>query len=104
MIKPCFSPVIDLGHVLQAMVIVIAVGGGLLTSYVNLRTELDRQRAQMQVAIAGTQVRLEDTEQTIASAQADDRRFKQEMRTAVARIEGSLADLNARLASQQAQR
>lgn len=67
---PHFSPDITLGHLLQAVVVVVTGGGGgILGGYLSLRSDIDVQRAEYRVALAGHEVRLAQAEREL-----DDRR------------------------------
>ena len=57
MLHPHFSSDITLGHLLQAAVVVITGGGGILGGYLSLRSDLDMQRAEYRVALAGARGR-----------------------------------------------
>jgi hypothetical protein len=95
MIRPCFSPVINFGHLLQAAVVMVTMGGGAITAYVSLRTELDAQRADFRSAIAGDEIRLAAVERAIDDRRLDDRAFQAEMRAALGKIMDQLSDLRA---------
>ena len=58
MIHPNFTPDITLGHLMQALVVLSAVGGGIVGGYVSLRSDLDLQRGEFRVAVAGHEARL----------------------------------------------
>jgi hypothetical protein len=53
MLHPHFSPDVTLGHLLQAAVVLIAGGGGILGGYLSLRGDVETQRAEFRVALAG---------------------------------------------------
>jgi hypothetical protein len=95
MIRPCFSPVINFGHLLQAAVVMVTMGGGAITAYVGLRAELDAQRADFRSAIAGHEIRLAAAERAIDGRRLDDRAFQAEMRAALGKIMDQLSDLRA---------
>ena len=42
---PRFSPEINFGHLLQAAVILVTIGGGAITSYLSLRSDILQQHA-----------------------------------------------------------
>src|SRR5207244_5225889 len=58
---PHFTPDITLGHLVQALVVVTTVGGGIVGGYLSLRGELEVQRAEFRVALAGHEARLNFT-------------------------------------------
>jgi multidrug resistance efflux pump len=97
MIRPHFSPEVTLGHVLQATVIVFTVGGGIVSAYVSLRTDLERERAEFQIAAANYDARLTNAERELADRQAEDREFRAETRDALSQIMNGLADLRTQL-------
>ena len=49
---PRFSPEINLGHLLQAVVIMITIGGGAITSYLSLRSDIQQVRADLTVRVS----------------------------------------------------
>jgi hypothetical protein len=92
-IHPHFTPDINLGHLVQAVVIVTTVGGGILAGYLSLRSDLDMQRAEFRVALAGHEVRLAEAEHAISERREEDRQFEAEMRAALERVMQAIADL-----------
>ncbi len=46
MLHPHFTPDITLGHLLQAGVVIVAGGGGVLGAYLSLRADIDTQRTE----------------------------------------------------------
>jgi hypothetical protein len=104
MIRPHFSPEVTLGHLLQATVIVFTVGGGIVSAYVSLRTDLERERAEYLIAAANYDARLTDAERELADRQAADREFRSETRTALSRIMDALADLRTQIVQKQDRR
>ena len=99
--RPHFTPEITLGHLLQAMVIVFTVGGGIVSAYVSLRTDLERERAEYRIAAADYDARLTGAERELAVRQGEDREFRAETRTALARIMDALADLRTQIVQKQ---
>ena len=53
-----FSPEINLGHLLQAVVILLTIGGGAITSYLSLRSDIQQVRADLTVRVSKHEVRL----------------------------------------------
>ncbi|HVB17247.1 MAG TPA: hypothetical protein VNF04_11970 [Stellaceae bacterium] len=100
-IHPHFTPDINLGHLVQAIVVVTTVGGGILAGYLNLRDDLDRQRTEYRVALAGHEARLTVAEQALAQRRTEDRQFQTEMRTALGRVMQAIADLRTELVQKQ---
>jgi hypothetical protein len=101
LIRPHFSPEVTLGHLLQATVIVFTVGGGIVSAYVSLRTDLERERAQYQIAAASYDARLTSAERELADRDAEDREFRGETRAALSRIMDAISDLRTALVQKQ---
>ena len=104
MLHPHFSPDITLGHLLQAAVVLITGGGGILAGYLSLRSDLDMERAEYRVALAAHEARLTEAEHELADRRNDDRAFQAEMRAALDRVMQSLSDLRAELGEKQNRR
>jgi hypothetical protein len=110
-LKPRFSWEINLGHVLQILALVISVGGGAVVGYISLRGEIDSQRADRRVALAGFETRMETqraearvvmagvetrlsmAERAIAERQTEQHEFAAEMRAALTKISDQLSEL-----------
>jgi len=90
MLHPHFTPDITLGHLVQAVVVIATVGGGVLGGYLSLRSDLELQRAEFRVALAGHEER-----------RTDDRQFQAEMRAALERVMQAIGDLKAGLVRKQ---
>jgi len=88
-IHPHFTPDINLGHLVQAVVVVTTVGGGILAGYLSLRTDLDLQR----VELAGDEARLTIAEHRLDERRIEDRQFQAEMRAALQRVMQAIGDL-----------
>ena len=101
MLHPHFTPDINLGHLVQAVVVVATVGGGVLGGYLSLRSDLELQRAEFRVALAGHEARLTVTERLIEERRTDDRQFQAEMRAALERVMQAIGDLKAGLVRKQ---
>ena len=101
MIHPHFTSDINLGHLVQAVVIVTTVGGGILMGYLSLRADLEAQRAEFRVALAGHEARLTVSERLLDERRSDDRLFQVEMRAAVARVMQGIGDLRTELVQKQ---
>jgi len=100
-IHPHFSPDINLGHLVQAIVVVVTVGGGILAGYLTLRDDLDRQRAEFRVALAGHEARLTVAERQLESRRAEERQFQAEMRAALDHVMQAIGDLRTELVQKQ---
>jgi hypothetical protein len=98
---PHFTPDINLGHLMQALVVVTTVGGGILGGYLSLRADLELQRAEFRVALAGHDARISVTERLIEQRRTDDRQFQAEMRAALDRVMQAIADLRTELVQKQ---
>src|SRR5207248_2819258 len=101
MLHPHFTPDINLGHLVQAGVLIASVAGGILGGYLGLRADLDRQRSEFRVAVAGHDARLAIAERLIDERRAEDRQFQTEMRAALDRVMASLAALRTELVQKQ---
>lgn len=101
MIHPNFTPDITLGHLIQALVVLSTVGGGIVGGYVSLRTDLDRQRAEFRVAVAGHEARLGLVERQLEQRHNEDRQFQAEMRGALDRVMQAIAGLRTELVQKQ---
>ena len=104
MIRPHFTPDINLGHLVQAIVVVTTVGGGILAGYLSLRDDLERQRAEFRVALAGHEARLTDAEHLLDRRRSEERQFQSEMRAALDRVMQAIADLRTELVQKQNRR
>jgi hypothetical protein len=101
MLHPNFTPDINLGHLVQAGVLIASVAGGVLGGYLGLRADLDRQRAEFRIALAGDEARLAMAERLIDERRAEDRQFQTEMRAALDRVMVTLADIRTTLVQKQ---
>lgn len=101
MVHPHFTPDINLGHLVQAVVVVTTVGGGILAGYLSLRDGLDRQRAEFRVAIAEHAARLTVDERELDERRSEERRFQAEMRTSLQQVMQAIADLRTELVQKQ---
>ena len=100
-IHPHFTPDINLGHLVQAVVVVTTVGGGILAGYLSLRADLDLQRAEFRAALAGHEARLSVTERALDERRTEDRQFQAEMRSKLERVMQAIADLRTELVQKQ---
>jgi hypothetical protein len=101
MIHPHFTPDINLGHLVQAVVVVTTVGGGILAGYLNLRGDLDLQRAEFRVTLAAHEARLTVAEHQLDQRHSEERQFQTEMRAALARVMQAIGDLRTELVQKQ---
>ena len=104
MIHPHFTPDINLGHLVQAVVVITTVGGGILAGYLSLRGDLDLQRAEFRVALAGHEARLTVAERQLDQRRAEERQFQAEMRAPLDRVMQALGELRTELVQKQNRR
>ncbi|MBV8778247.1 MAG: TolC family protein [Alphaproteobacteria bacterium] len=104
MLHPHFSPDITLGHLLQAGVVIITGGGGILAGYLSLRSDIDMARAEYRVGLAGHEARLMQAERQLDERRQEERQFQSEMRAALERVMQTLADMRAELVQKQNRR
>ena len=100
-LHPHFTPDIHLGHLVQAVVIVATVGGGILGGYLSLRADLEQQRNEFRVALAGHEARLVVAERLLDERRVEDREFQAEMRAQLQRLMQAVADLKTDLVHKQ---
>jgi hypothetical protein len=101
MIHPNFTPDITLRHLMQALVVLSTVGGGIVGGYVSLRSDLDLQRAESRAAVAGHEARLGLIERQLEQRHNEDRQFQAEMRGALDRVMQAIAGLRTELVQKQ---
>lgn len=101
MLKPRFSPEVNFGHVMQAAVLLLTVGGGALTSYISLRGDIENLRAALEVQIASHELRIGAAERALEQRRVDERDFQGEMRSALSRIIDAIADLRTQIVQKQ---
>jgi hypothetical protein len=104
MLHPHFSPDITLGHLLQAAVVIVTGGGGILGGYLSLRSDIDLQRTESRVALAGHEARLAVVERELDERAREDRQFQTEMRAALDRVMEAIAALRTELVQKQNRR
>src|SRR5215475_8163730 len=90
---PRFSPEINFGHLLQAAVILVTIGGGAITSYLSLRSDIQQVRADLTIRVSEHEVRLAAIERVADDQMKQQREFQTEMRASIARIFELLTDL-----------
>jgi len=101
MIHPHFTPDINLGHLVQAVVVVTTVGGGILAGYLSLRGDLDVQRGEFRVALAGHEARLTVAEHQLDERRSEERQFQAEIRAALDRVMQAIGELRTELVQKQ---
>jgi hypothetical protein len=97
MLKPRFSAEINFGHIMQAAVLLLTVGGGAVTSYISLRGDIETLRSELGVQIASHELRIRAAERAVEQRRLDEREFQTEMRTALSRIIDAIADLRTQI-------
>lgn len=101
MLRPRFSAEINFGHVMQAAVLLLTVGGGAVTSYISLRGDIDNLRAELEVQIASHELRIGSVERAAEQRRLDERDFQAEMRAALSRIIDAITDLRTQIVQKQ---
>jgi hypothetical protein len=101
MLKPRFSPEVNFGHIMQAAVLVLTIGGGAVTSYISLRGDIEQLRADLSVQIASHELRIEALEHALEQRRLDERDFRTEMRGALGRIIDAIGDLRTQIVQKQ---
>jgi hypothetical protein len=94
---PRFSPEINFGHLLQAAVILVTIGGGAITSYLSLRWDIQQVRADLTVKVSEHEVRLATIERASEDQRKEVREFQAEMRSALSRVTDILNDVRVEL-------
>ena len=90
---PRFSPEINFGHLLQAAVILVTIGGGAITSYLSLRSDIQLVRSDLTVKVSEHDLRIATIEHTSEDQRKEMREFQTEMRASITRIFELLTDL-----------
>jgi hypothetical protein len=90
---PRFSPEINFGHLLQAAVILVTIGGGAITSYLSLRSDIQQVRSDLTVRVSEHELRIAAIERGADDQIKQQREFQAEMRASIARIFELLTDL-----------
>lgn len=76
MLKPRFSAEINFGHIMQAAVLLLTVGGGAVTSYISLRGDIDTLRSDLGVQIASHELRIRAAEHAVEQRRLDEHEFR----------------------------
>jgi len=91
---PRFSPEINFGHILQAAVILVTIGGGAITSYLSLRSDIQQVRADLTVKVSEHELRIASIEHAIDDQH---REVQAEMSSAISRVTDMLSDVRVQL-------
>jgi len=94
---PRFSPEINFGHLLQAVVILVTIGGGAITSYLSLRSDIQQVRADLTVKVSEHDVRLATIEHASEDQRKEVHEFQAEMRSSISRVTDILNDVRIQL-------
>ena len=94
---PRFSPEINFGHLLQAAVILVTIGGGAITSYLSLRADIQQVRADLTVKVSEHELRIATIEHAIEDQHREGHEFQAEMRSAISRVTDILNDVRIQL-------
>jgi hypothetical protein len=91
------QPEINFGHLLQAVVILLTIGGGTITSYVSVRSDIQQVRADLTVRVSKHEVRLGTMEHSSEDQRKGVREFQGEMRSAISGLTEILSDVRIQL-------
>jgi len=94
---PRFSPEINFGHMLQAAVILVTIGGGAITSYLTVRSDIQQVRADLTVRVSEHELRIASIEHASEDQRKEVREFQAEMRSAISRVTEILNDVRIQL-------
>jgi hypothetical protein len=94
---PKFSPEINFGHLLQAGVILVTIGGGAITSYLSLRSDVQQVRADLTVKVSEHELRIATIEHAIEDQHREGREFQAEIRSAISRVTDILNEVRIQL-------
>jgi hypothetical protein len=94
---PRFSPEINFGHLLQAAVILVTIGGGAITSYLSLRSDIQQVRADLTVKVSEHDLRIATIEHAIDDQHREGREFQAEMRSAISHVTDIVNDVRVQL-------
>ena len=82
---------------MMTVVIMITIGGGAITSYLSLRSDIQQVRADLTVRVSEHEVRLATMEHTSEDQRKEVREFQGEMRSAISRVTEILNDVRIQL-------
>ena len=94
--RPQFTPRIDLGHVMQAGMMLIAVGGGLGTVFFTLQSQITAQAS----LYAGLQQQVMQQGASIRQLQDDQRRVAESLTATLSKLGDQLSDLRVLVAKE----
>lgn len=90
---PRFTPDVNFGHVMQAGIILITIGGGAITSYITLRDDIATVSWETKNRLGLDEQRITTLEHAIADQRQDEHDFQVEMRAAIQRATELLIDV-----------
>lgn len=90
-----FARTIDLGQIVQVLILLGAVGGWAIAGYYTIQQQLSVHDRDIQLLMQ----RVKQDEDNAAQARADERSFNAETRAYLDRISGQIADLRALVAA-----
>jgi hypothetical protein len=96
--RPRFSPEINFGHLLQAAVLLVTIGGGAITSYLSLRSDIETVRGDVTIRETASELRITNAESMLKELRADNHEFQLDMRSSITRITDMLGDLRVQIA------
>lgn len=97
MMRPTLTPEVTFGHLLQAAVLVVMVGGGAITAYLGLRADVvaSADRAAKDVASLSARIVI------IEASREYDKRFQEETRATMAKILDAVTELRVAMSHKQ---
>jgi hypothetical protein len=90
MIRLRYSPEVNFGHVMQAVVLLLTVGGGAVTSYISLRNDIADLRVSIGVQLAADEARLAEAELRLTLDDAAIKKLGDDDGGGRARIQGEI--------------
>ncbi len=90
-----FSPVIELGHILQAVIFVVTIGGWAIVGYLTIEQQIGNTQAEARLLAQ----RVETVERATNEGRETQRTFASEMRQSLEKISTQIADLRALVAA-----
>lgn len=84
-----FTPNVDLGHIIQALVVAGGLGGWAIVGYITIEEQISRVNHQMDLQTQRT----ETDEHTLSRVQDSQDRFSAEMRTELEKISDKMSDI-----------
>ena len=105
-----FSPTIELGHILQAIVMLVALGGWALTGYISVERQLDSQarveqshHSEVVTELALQKQRMDTDERALAVQSESLKILGTDIRSSFDKLSGQVSDLRPLIAQAAAQ-